>query len=88
MKEIRMRRLVSWAPPCFWPGAPAAPAGTVSSQTSQPYAMLLFGDHGYDLDYLEADERNPPLTLEQAVAQSAKNGPRTRGRRPNLRRPP
>ena len=30
--------------------------------------MLLFGDHGYDLDYLEADERNPPLTREQAIS--------------------
>jgi hypothetical protein len=31
-------------------------------------SLLLFGDHGYDLDYLEADERNPPLTLDQAIA--------------------
>jgi hypothetical protein len=31
-------------------------------------SLLLFGDHGYDLDYLEADERNPPLTLVQAIA--------------------
>jgi phosphodiesterase/alkaline phosphatase D-like protein len=31
-------------------------------------SLLLFGDHGYDLDYLEADDRSPPLTLEQAIA--------------------
>ena len=30
-------------------------------------SLLVFGDHGYDLNYLEADERNPPLTLEQAI---------------------
>ena len=41
---------------------------TTATPTARPYAMLLFGDHGYDLDYLEADERNPPLTLEQAIA--------------------
>jgi hypothetical protein len=40
-------------------GAPARPA---------PMNLILFGDHGYDLDYLEADDKTPPLTLEQAVA--------------------
>ena len=52
----------------FLAGCASTPPGAVSPQGSQPYAMLLFGDHGYDLDYLEADERNPPLTLEQAIA--------------------
>ncbi len=49
-------------------GCATTPPRAVSPPTAQPYAMLLFGDHGYDLDYLEADERNPPLTLEQAIA--------------------
>jgi hypothetical protein len=35
---------------------------------AQPMSLLLFGDHGYDLDYLEADDKIPPLTLDQAVA--------------------
>ena len=52
----------------FLAGCASTPPGGVSPQGSRPYAMLLFGDHGYDLDYLEADERNPPLTLEQAIA--------------------
>ena len=39
------------------------------SGSSQPGTMsiLLFGDHGYDLDYLDEDERLPPRTYEQAV---------------------
>ena len=45
-------------------------SGSRSAQSqSSPMSLLLFGDHGYDLDYLEADDRNPPLTLEQAIAQ-------------------
>lgn len=49
-------------------GCTTAPRSVVSPPAAQPYALLLFGDHGYDLDYLEADERTPPLTLEQAIA--------------------
>jgi tartrate-resistant acid phosphatase type 5 len=49
-------------------GCATGPTTTTSTPVAQPYGMLLFGDHGYDLDYLEADERNPPLTLEQAIA--------------------
>jgi hypothetical protein len=49
------------APP---PSAPLPPP----QPQPQPMSLLLFGDHGYDLDYLEADERNPPLTLDQAIA--------------------
>jgi tartrate-resistant acid phosphatase type 5 len=52
----------------FLAGCAAGSTGPVASPPVRPYAMLLFGDHGYDLDYLEADERNPPLTLEQAIA--------------------
>lgn len=49
-------------------GCATAPSTTRTEPGATPYAMLLFGDHGYDLDYLEAEDRNPPLTLEQAVA--------------------
>ena len=34
----------------------------------RPMSLILFGDHGYSLDYLEPEDRNSPLTLEQAVA--------------------
>ena len=46
--------------------APTPPPAMAPS--SQPVSLLLFGDHGYDLDYLEAKDKNPPLTLEQAIA--------------------
>ncbi len=45
------------------------PATTSEPDGVKPYALLVFGDHGYDLDYLEADDREPPLTLEQAIEQ-------------------
>ena len=49
-----------------------APAPEVSPAQSAPMSLLLFGDHGYDLDYLEEDDRNPPLTLQQAIAAERK----------------
>lgn len=48
---------------CVGQPAPQAPV-----PADAPFSLLLFGDHGYDLDYLEADDRIPPLTLDQAVA--------------------
>jgi hypothetical protein len=48
------------------PASPVAPASTSMS-------LLLFGDHGYELDYLEAHERDHPLTLEQALAAERKD---------------
>ncbi len=47
---------------------PPTPIAQSPAPQSRPMSLLLFGDHGYDLDYLEPDERNPPLTLEQAIA--------------------
>src|SRR5688572_27452123 len=67
MKETPMRSLLLGTA-LLLSGCATTPPRAVSPPTAQPYAMLLFGDHGYDLDYLEADERNPPLTLEQAIA--------------------
>ncbi|HEV7765653.1 MAG TPA: metallophosphoesterase [Thermoanaerobaculia bacterium] len=32
-----------------------------------PFTLLVFGDHGYDLDYLEAKDRFPVRTLEEAI---------------------
>jgi len=49
-------------------GCVSTPAVEPSREQIAPFSMLLFGDHGYDLDYLEADDRNPPLTREQAIA--------------------
>ena len=52
-------------------GAPPASAPVQPEQASRafvPMSMLVFGDHGYDLDYLAEDERLPARTHEQAVA--------------------
>lgn len=35
-----------------------------------PIGFLAFGDHGYRLDYLDADDLSPPRTAEQYVAQA------------------
>jgi len=40
--------------------AAASPEGPLVS-------LLVFGDHGYDLDYLEKKDREPSRTLEQAI---------------------
>lgn len=45
---------------CATTNAPAA--------AHDPFTLLVFGDHGYDLDYLEAEDRIPPRTLEEAIA--------------------
>jgi tartrate-resistant acid phosphatase type 5 len=34
----------------------------------KPFSLLLFGDHGYQLDYLEAKDKEPARTLDQAIA--------------------
>jgi hypothetical protein len=49
------------------PPPPAAPAATVAAP-ARPTTLLVFGDHGYDLDYLVHDDKYPPLTLDQAIA--------------------
>lgn len=42
-------------------------APPTASPQYAPMSLLLFGDHGYHLDYLEEEERTPPRTLEQAI---------------------
>ena len=46
----------------------SACATAPAAKTPVPFSLLVFGDHGYDLDYLEAKDRNPPRTLEEAIA--------------------
>ena len=48
-------------------GCASGPAIESPPPAFQPFSLLAFGDHGYDLDYLEADDREPPLTMEQAI---------------------
>lgn len=50
-------------------GCAASPGVEPQERPSPPYSLLLFGDHGYDLDYIEEDERNPALSLDQAIAK-------------------
>jgi tartrate-resistant acid phosphatase type 5 len=40
---------------------------TAPAPAPAPFTLLVFGDHGYHLDYLEAKERFPVRTLEQAI---------------------
>ena len=48
------------------PPPPAGPNGT-------EIGILVFGDHGYDLDYLEAEDYEPPRTREQFIALEKKD---------------
>jgi hypothetical protein len=36
--------------------------------SSRPFHLLVFGDHGYDLNYLSPGELKPVRTLEEAIA--------------------
>lgn len=40
-----------------------------ASPASKPVSLLLFGDHGYDLDYLTAKERSEHLSAEAVIAE-------------------
>lgn len=42
-------------------------------EASTPFTLLMFGDHGYQLDYLSAKDRLPPKTLEQAIEDERKD---------------
>ncbi len=49
-----------------------AGCATPATQAPRPFTLLLFGDHGYQLDYLSAKDRLPPKTLEEAIAEERK----------------
>jgi hypothetical protein len=49
-------------------GCAAPPARLAPAPASAPITLVLFGDHGYDLDYLESGDKQPPLTLAEAIA--------------------
>jgi len=38
-----------------------------ASAPARPFTLLVFGDHGYDLNYLEEEDRVPVRTLEEAI---------------------
>ena len=61
------------------PASPAAPAHDIG--------MLVFGDHGYHLDYLEAEDYEPPRTREQFIAAERRDW-REDKRPPEEFRPP
>ncbi len=67
-KRLRIRLLLLASGLSILAACVAQPAPQASAPEPNPISLLVFGDHGYDLDYLEAEDRNPPLTLEQAVA--------------------
>ncbi|WP_146909293.1 metallophosphoesterase [Arenimonas daejeonensis] len=43
-------------------------AGPEAEPPAQPFSLVLFGDHGYHLDYMDPEDIDPPRTLEQAIA--------------------
>ena len=52
-------------------GCASLPPPAAAPDVAKPFApmsLLVFGDHGYHLDYLAEDDRLPPRTLDQAVA--------------------
>ena len=49
-------------------GCVSGPAIERTATAPPPYGLLAFGDHGYDLDYLDPEERTTILTREQAIA--------------------
>jgi tartrate-resistant acid phosphatase type 5 len=44
-----------------------AGCASTASVPRSTLALLVFGDHGYDLDYLEKKDREPARTLEEAI---------------------
>lgn len=48
-------------------GCATTPAPKTVNTDATGFSLLVFGDHGYDLDYLEEEDRQPPRTLEQAI---------------------
>ncbi len=51
-------------------GCATAPAPVAGNASPSAIGFLAFGDHGYSLDYLDADDVAPPRTAEQFVAQA------------------
>ena len=49
-------------------GCVSGPAIEPGGGAPAPYGLLAFGDHGYDLDYLDPEERTTVLTRDQAIA--------------------
>jgi tartrate-resistant acid phosphatase type 5 len=52
---------------CASPPATAPPEDV--RRAAGDWGLLIFGDHGYDLRYLEAEDYEPPLAWEQFVAK-------------------
>jgi tartrate-resistant acid phosphatase type 5 len=51
------------------PAAQGAPRGGVGANAARDaIGILVFGDHGYHLDYLEAEDFDPPRSREQFIA--------------------
>jgi tartrate-resistant acid phosphatase type 5 len=64
MNHMRLAALIVCAIGLLSRCATAPPPAAVDSD----FMLLVFGDHGYDLDYLEAEDRFPVRTLEEAIA--------------------
>jgi phosphodiesterase/alkaline phosphatase D-like protein len=68
MKRCSLRSLLLFSCVGLLSACVAPSQSSISSASPQSFSLLLFGDHGYDLDYLKAEDREPPRTYEQAIA--------------------
>ena len=48
---------------------PAMGPAAAGSRAGGDWGLLIFGDHGYDLRYLERDDYEPPLDWDAFVAK-------------------
>ena len=69
MRAMRTARLFLFAlAAAILSGCVSAPPVDVAAAPEGPLlSLLVFGDHGYDLDYLAKKDREPARTLEQAI---------------------
>jgi 3',5'-cyclic AMP phosphodiesterase CpdA len=62
VRAVAISTLLAVLSGCATTQRPTTPA------SHEPVTLLAFGDHGYDLDYLEAKDREPARTLDEALA--------------------
>ena len=60
--------------------SPTARPRAARGAPERDIGILVFGDHGYHLDYLEAEDYEPPRTREQFIALRGRTGSKTSGR--------
>jgi hypothetical protein len=69
MKAVRLALACLLLGGCAQPDrAPPAPPPAAAQAAGGDIGVLVFGDHGYHLDYLDAEDYQPPRSREQFIA--------------------